>query len=146
MKSLIEAFETANLDHVPVNFSAFTDTSAISSVLKQYLRRLPNPLISFDSYEAFIGTSAIPDSSIRVRVLKDVLRDLPQSHYQTLKTLLSHLHKVSTYSEKNLMTSKNLAVVLGPTIVWDQAGQKEIQDMHDKTACIQFCIEHAGDL
>lgn len=147
MKALIEAFESANLeDGEAVDFTLFTDIPAISSVLKQYLRKLPNPLISFDSYEAFIGTSAIPDPSIRVRVLKDVLRNLPVSHYQTLKSLLCHLNKISHHATRNLMTSRNLAVVLGPTIVWDPLGAKEMQDMHVKTDCIQLCIEHADEL
>lgn len=143
MKALIEAFETANLANNSVDFTNFQDISAITSVMKQYLRRLPIPLINFDAYEPFLGTSAIPDSGIRIRAVQDVLRDLPPPHYHTLRALFRHLLTVSQHSDKNLMTTKNLAVVLGPTVIWDQAGDKEITDMHDKNSCIQFCIEHA---
>lgn len=143
MKALIEAFETANCESNAVDFTSFQDISAITSVLKQYLRRLPIPLINFDAYEPFLGTSAIPDPGIRIRAVQDVLRDLPPPHYQTLRVLFKHLLTVSQHCDKNLMTTKNLAVVLGPTVIWDQAGDKEISDMHDKNSCIQFCIEHA---
>lgn len=145
MKNLIDAFEAANLDHSTVDFTNFQDISAITSVLKQYLRRLPIPLINFDAYEPFLGTSAIPNSAIRVRAVQDVLRDLPPAHYHTLKVLFKHLLQVSKHADVNLMTTKNLAVVLGPTVIWDQAGNKEISDMYDKNSCIQFCIEHADE-
>lgn len=145
MKLLIEAFEQANRTGDTVDFEDFNDISSITSVLKQYLRKLPNPLISYDSYEAFLGTAAIPDDEIRVRAVKDVLRDLPQAHYHTIRAVFAHLHIVSLSSASNLMTSKNLAVVLGPSVIWDQVGDKEISDMHLKTSCIQFCIDHAQD-
>lgn len=145
MKSLIEVFESANVDGESADLTSF-DIPAITSVLKQYLRKLPVPLICFDAYEPFLGTAAIPDAAIRVRATKDVLRDLPQVHYQTLRTLFKHLLVVSRHHENNLMTTKNLAVVLGPSILWDYTGEKEISDMFDKNSCVQFCIEHADAL
>ncbi|CCG83347.1 Beta-chimaerin [Taphrina deformans PYCC 5710] len=146
MKSLIESFEMSNAEGEAISVPTFTDISAITSVLKQYLRKLPIPLITFDNYEPFIGTSAIPSPAVRVRAVKDVLRDLPGPHYETLRVLFKHLQAVSRHCDKNLMTSKNLAVVLGPSIIWDPAGGKEILDMHDKNSCIQFCIDHAEEL
>ena len=146
MKNLIEAFEAANFAHEAVDFANFKDISAITSVLKQYLRRLPVPLITFNSYEPFISTSAFPDPEVRLRAVRDILRNLPGPHYQTLRTLFNHFQLVSQHSDKNLMTAKNLAVVLGPTVIWDQSGSKEITDMHDKNQSIQFLIENAARL
>lgn len=146
MKSLIEAFEIANSEGDTINIPGFLDISAITSVLKQYLRKLPVPLVTFDNYEPFIGTSAIPNTTIRIRAVKEVLCDLPECHQETLRAVLRHLQLVSRHAAKNLMTTKNLAVVLGPSIIWDHAGEKEIIDMHDKNSCIQFCIEHAEEL
>lgn len=146
MKSLVEAFEIANAEGDTINIPNFIDNSAITSVLKQYLRKLPIPLITFDNYEPFIGTSAIPNAAVRVRAVKEVLRDLPECHYETVRAVFKHLNLVAQHSGANLMTTKNLAVVLSPSIIWDQVGEKEISDMHDKNACIQFCIEHADAL
>lgn len=146
MKNLTDAFEAANLTGDLVDFEHFNDISAITSVLKQYLRRLPVPLITFSAYEPFISTSAFPETEVRLRAVRDILRSLPAPHYQTLKVLFSHFSLVSQYSSRNLMTAKNLAVVLGPTVIWDQAGVKEISDMQEKNKSVQFLIENAARL
>ncbi|ORY86801.1 hypothetical protein BCR37DRAFT_125464 [Protomyces lactucae-debilis] len=152
MKSLVEAFEQSSSDvygtqsPVTVDFDKFDDINAITSVLKQYLRKLPVPLIRFEAYEGFIGTSAIPDPDIRIRAVTDVLKDLPGAHFETIRFLFRHLQKVTSHAGKNLMTARNLAVVLGPTVIWDHSGEKEMHDMQAKNQSIQFLIEQAHRL
>jgi hypothetical protein len=152
MKLLVEAFEQSSSEvigtqaPVSVDFERFDDINAITSVLKQYLRKLPVPLIRFEAYEGFLGTSAIPDPDIRIRAVVDVLKDLPAPHFETIRFLFQHLQKVTTYAKSNLMTSRNLAVVLGPTVIWDLSGEKEMNDMQAKNQSIQFLIEQAHRL
>lgn len=38
---------------------------------------------------------------------------LPKDHYNTLRTLMLHLHRVTQHASVNLMTSQNLGVVFG---------------------------------
>jgi hypothetical protein len=40
------------------------------------------------------------------------------------------------------MTSRNLAVVFAPTLMWDLTGEREMNDMHSKNNAIQFLIDH----
>lgn len=141
MKTLIEAFENARPEEI--DLIKFDDVCAITSVMKQYLRKLPVPLITFDVYESFVQTSAIPDISVRIRATRDIFESLPPTHLATLRVLCKHLKLVAEYQTQNLMSPRNLAVVLGPTILWDESGAREMTDMHSKNSGIQFIIEHA---
>lgn len=42
-----------------------------------------------------------------------LLKELPKDHYNTLRTLMLHLNRVTGHSGVNLMTSQNLGVVFG---------------------------------
>jgi hypothetical protein len=42
-----------------------------------------------------------------------LLKELPKEHYDTLRTLMLHLNRVTAVSSVNLMTSQNLGVVFG---------------------------------
>lgn len=40
------------------------------------------------------------------------------------------------------MTTRNLAVVFAPTLMWHVDSDREMQDMHEKNNAIQFLIEN----
>ncbi|KAF8426889.1 hypothetical protein EV426DRAFT_424875 [Tirmania nivea] len=42
----------------------------------------------------------------------------------------------------NQMTTRNLAVVFAPTLMWHIDSDREMQDMHEKNNAIQFLIEN----
>lgn len=46
-----EAFDLTDSD-------AFNDISSVTSVLKNYFRMLPNPLLTFGMHEAFVGAGS----------------------------------------------------------------------------------------
>lgn len=62
-----------------------------------------------------------PHVSIEVnRILlksKDLLRQLPASHFNSLHYLIAHLRRVVDHAEENKMNSKNLGVIFGPTLI-----------------------------
>ncbi|XP_067846055.1 rho GTPase-activating protein 29 isoform X2 [Heptranchias perlo] len=113
----------------------------ISNVLKLYLRQLPEPLISFRLYNEFIGlakeshnVSDEDDGKPNIltahkkwstnigikRILfkvKDLLRQLPQTNYNTLQYLINHLHRVAEKEEENKMSASNLGIIFGPTLI-----------------------------
>ena len=53
MKQIQEEFERGD----DVQFTQDLDICTVTSVLKQYLRNLPNPLITYEVYDRFIETS-----------------------------------------------------------------------------------------
>jgi len=54
MRQIQDEFERGD----DVQFSPDLDICSVTSVLKQYLRNLPNPLITFEVYDRFIETSS----------------------------------------------------------------------------------------
>ncbi|XP_021168625.2 rho GTPase-activating protein 23 isoform X2 [Fundulus heteroclitus] len=93
------------------------DLNVISSLLKSFLRKLPEPLFTDDKYNDFIDANRIEDAEDRLKTMKKLICDLPDYYYHTLKFLVGHLKRVADHSEKNKMEPRNLALVFGPTLV-----------------------------
>jgi len=75
-KAITQAFERGDYDAFDLQDSkAFNDICSITSVLKNYFRALPNPLLTFELHEAFVQ-AACQSSSCS---LKTVSSDLPKS-------------------------------------------------------------------
>ncbi len=91
----------------------FNDICSVTSVLKSYLRSLPNPLLTFVLHDEFIFASSIQDPVHRSAKYADLVKQLPTEHYYTLRILMLHLHRVQEHHEENLMTARNLGVVFG---------------------------------
>ncbi|KAL6881250.1 RhoGAP domain-containing protein [Trichoderma novae-zelandiae] len=118
------------------------DITAVTSVLKQYFRKLPNPLLTFDIYEKVLESNSIIDEAERCSYLHKVFTSMPQSHRDCLEFLMFHLHRVAIREPENLMSPKNLAVVFAPTIMRDLSIEREMTDMHNKNLAVQFVIEN----
>ncbi|XP_013908436.1 PREDICTED: rho GTPase-activating protein 21 isoform X4 [Thamnophis sirtalis] len=93
------------------------DLNVISSLLKSFLRKLPEPLFTNERYSAFIDANRKEDPVERLKTLKSLIHDLPEHHFETLKFLCAHLKSVAEHSEENKMEPRNLAIVFGPTLV-----------------------------
>lgn len=125
----------------------FNDLSAVTSVLKNYFRELPNPLLTFDLYDDFINAVGSkqepPAKAIHMAKLVSML---PRQHYCTLKNLILHLHRVQEGSAENRMTARNLGVVFGPTLMRSNDPTQEFAHMGGKAMTIEYFIDHALEL
>lgn len=137
--NICEAFASQDSSRIESALEA-GDIAGTAGVLKQYLRRLPDPVITFDSYNDFIKVGGSTDK------LRAVIHRLPPAHHDTLKAVMLHLHTVSEQNQRNLMTSKNLAVVFAPTLARDPGGDREMIDMHARNEVTQLMIDHANEL
>ncbi|XP_061852433.1 rho GTPase-activating protein 21 isoform X3 [Colius striatus] len=102
---------------IDVHDDKWRDLNVISSLLKSFFRKLPEPLFTNDKYADFIDANRKEDPVERLKTLKRLIHDLPEHHYETLKFLSAHLKTVAENSEKNKMEPRNLAIVFGPTLV-----------------------------
>ncbi|KAF5719250.1 rho GTPase activator Rga [Fusarium mundagurra] len=122
------------------------DITAVTSVLKQYFRKLPIPLLTFDVYERVLESNAIVDETERSDHLRKTFASMPQRHRDCLEFLMFHLARVAQREPENLMSPKNLAVVFAPTIMRDTSLEREMTDMHAKNLAIQFVIENSNTI
>ncbi|EDN96397.1 hypothetical protein SS1G_01323 [Sclerotinia sclerotiorum 1980 UF-70] len=122
------------------------DITAVTSVLKQYFRKLPVPLLTFDVYDRVLESISIEDNAERCAHLRNTVNMLPPKHRDCLEFLIFHLVRVAKRESENLMTPKNLAVVFAPTIMRDHSIDREMTDMHAKNQAVQFVIENSYDI
>lgn len=93
------------------------DVNVVSSLLKMFFRKLPDPLFTMEMYSTFIEASKIEQPAKRLEALRRLVRDLPEIHQETLKYLIKHLCNIADNSNTNKMEVRNLAIVFGPTLV-----------------------------
>ncbi|KAJ3571769.1 hypothetical protein NP233_g3538 [Leucocoprinus birnbaumii] len=124
----------------------FNDICSVTSVLKNYFRSLPNPLLTFELYAQFVQGVTIKDSALRDRTLADLVKQLPSEHYYTLRSLMIHLHHVHERNDKNLMNARNLGVVFGPTLIRSPDPGAEFSDMAQRALFVEWLVEHTPQL
>ncbi|KAK4697358.1 Rho-type GTPase-activating protein 1/2, partial [Lecanoromycetidae sp. Uapishka_2] len=134
------------------------DISAVTSTLKQYFRKLPTPLITYEVYDKLLEAFPIPNQDIdpshpahpanpnnhnyRISSMRHALNELPSHHKDTLEVLIFHLARVVEQQAENLMTSTNVAVVFAPTVMRPESLAREMQDTQAKNSAVQFLIEN----
>jgi hypothetical protein len=122
------------------------DIHAVTSALKQYFRKLPTPLITYDVYEKIIDSGEITPDPTRVDHLRKCLQELPRVHRDVLEFLLFHLKRVVEREKDNLMTSQNVAVVFAPTIMRPESLAREMSDVQKKNEVMKFLVENCQDV
>uniref|UniRef100_A0A8D1UN09 Rho GTPase-activating protein 44 n=1 Tax=Sus scrofa TaxID=9823 RepID=A0A8D1UN09_PIG len=97
------------------------DPHAIAGALKSYLRELPEPLMTFELYDEWIQASNIQEQDKRLQALWNACEKLPRANHNNIRYLIKFLSKLSEYQDINKMTPSNMAIVLGPNLLWPQA-------------------------
>lgn len=122
------------------------DIHAVTSALKQYFRKLPTPLITFEIYEKIIDSGEITNTPARVELLQKALQELPRVHRDVLEFLVFHLKRVVERQDENLMTSQNVAVVFAPTIMRPESLAREMTDVQKKNDVLKFLVDNCQDI
>ena len=138
------------------------DIHAVTSALKQYFRKLPTPLITYDVYDSLLEAGALSNIGVsedddkdssktkaliraatdkQVLALRSAVSDLPEHHRNCLEYLVLHLRRVMKSKDENLMTSLNLAVVFAPTIMRPSSIEREMSDMLAQRTAVQALLD-----
>ncbi|KAF5901829.1 rho GTPase-activating protein 44 isoform X5, partial [Clarias magur] len=94
------------------------DPHAIAGALKSYLRELPEPLMTLHLYDEWIQASNIQDMDKRLQALLAACEKLPTVNLNNFRYLIKFLAKLTEYQDANKMTPGNIAIVLGPNLLW----------------------------
>ncbi|XP_016429568.1 rho GTPase-activating protein 24-like isoform X1 [Sinocyclocheilus rhinocerous] len=123
VKELQEAFDAGEKP----SFDSSTDVHTVASLLKLYLRELPEPLVPFSRYEEFLvcGKRISSDREKGLEDLRSLLYELPVANFNLLKYICQFLNDVQSYSNVNKMSIQNLATVFGPNILRPKAEDPE---------------------
>jgi len=161
VKAIQAGFER---DHVTPGYDIADpdlDIHAVTSVLKQYLRRLPTPLITWEVYDGLLEAATVEcmGDDERAAGIRTCVAKLPHAHRDTLELLVEHLVRVMEREAENLvgstamrgvplanvpftqMTPTNLAVVFAPTIMRPESVEREMSDIQAQRQAVQCLLE-----
>jgi len=127
------------------------DISNVTSVLKLWLRELPEPLLTMQLHQGFLDAAKIENDRLRHIRLHERVNDLPDPNYATLKYFMGHLHKIVQHEAQNAMSIGNLAIVFGPTLFPPTAahgvnGQDGLVGATIQNKAIETILEHYTDI
>ncbi|XP_041634069.1 rho GTPase-activating protein 15 isoform X3 [Cheilinus undulatus] len=104
--------EKLNLDA-----SDWEDIHVITGALKLFFRELPEPLVPFGFFTDIVETIKMSDYLEKVHRLKCLVLNMPPPNHDTLKFMCRHLRRVLEHSDTNRMTTQNIGIVFGPTLM-----------------------------
>ncbi|KAM7119328.1 rho GTPase-activating protein 18 isoform 3-T4 [Ciconia maguari] len=87
-----------------------------ASLLKLFIRELPQPLLTVEYLKAFQDVQNLPTKKQQLQALNLLVLLLPEANRDTLKVLLEFLQRVIDHRDKNKMTLKNVAMVMAPNL------------------------------
>ncbi|XP_046844977.1 rho GTPase-activating protein 8-like isoform X3 [Xenia sp. Carnegie-2017] len=117
VKSYTEKFNRGEV----VEFSEEEEVHVAAVLLKKFLRDLHEPLLTYRLYDDVIRIHGLQEED-RLEEIKKVLRNsLPSQNFVVLKYIMVFLSEVVSNSDKNKMDSKNLAIVIGPNLIWSES-------------------------
>ena len=70
-------------------------------LLKQFLREMPEPLLTFDAHDSILNASYLQDEDERLQEALAILKSLPQINFDLFERLIFHLARVTLYEEHN---------------------------------------------
>ncbi|KAL1914354.1 uncharacterized protein VTP21DRAFT_8993 [Calcarisporiella thermophila] len=104
------------------------DSHTVSTLLKTYLRELPEPIIPSQFISKFNDTATLfynsathdevagSSSSNTLDDLANLVSSLPPANFHILAYVCNHLRRVASHSEHNKMTTSNLSLIFCPTL------------------------------
>ncbi|XP_044280671.1 rho GTPase-activating protein 18 isoform X2 [Varanus komodoensis] len=99
-----------------------------ASLLKLFIRELPQPLLTVEYLKAFQDVQKLPKKKQQLQALNLLVLLLPEVNRDTLKALLEFLQRVIDHRDENKMNLKNVAMVMTPNLfMFHGLGYKTIE-------------------
>uniref|UniRef100_A0A3Q4MAC8 Rho GTPase activating protein 9 n=1 Tax=Neolamprologus brichardi TaxID=32507 RepID=A0A3Q4MAC8_NEOBR len=112
LRFLVNHEEKLNLDE-----SEWEDIHVITGALKLFFRELPEPLVPYGFFTDIVETVKMSDYMDKIDRLKCLVLNMPPPNHDTLQFMCRHLKRVLENSETNRMTTQNIGIVFGPTLM-----------------------------
>lgn len=109
IKEIKEMFDTGKQVVLDDSFNP----NDVACILKEYLRSLPEPLLTRELYSGFLAASKIKESEQKLHVVRCLTCLLPVPNRDTLQVLLKLLDKVRTYSIPIVKCTESSSITVG---------------------------------
>nr|BAN20700.1 conserved hypothetical protein [Riptortus pedestris] len=115
IKSRVQQVRKMYNNHEPVSLKDF-DLPVATSLLKQFLRELPEPVLTTDLVSKFEEAGAMKEVTARGAKLRELLELLPSCNRALLGWLLKHLDDVAAHEKYNKMNAQSISVTISPLL------------------------------
>lgn len=88
----------------------------LAALMKQFLRELPQPLLTNEWVEAFVVVGKIDDDAKKRQLLNYLVLALSDVHRDCLKRLLLFLDRVVEHEQRNKMCLSSVATIMAPNL------------------------------
>ncbi|WKY16676.1 hypothetical protein Q1695_001368 [Nippostrongylus brasiliensis] len=92
------------------------DPHSVCSVLKSYLRELPDPLLTHRLHNEWVNASKLEEEA-KLQAFERCIGELPACHRHNLTYLINFLSEMLQYQDQTSMNCGNLAIVFGPNLL-----------------------------
>lgn len=108
LKAAYDREESPNLEEYEPN--------TVASLLKQYLRDLPENLLTKELMPRFEEACGRSTESEKVQEFQRLLKELPECNYLLISWLIVHMDHVIAKELETKMNIQNISIVLSPTV------------------------------
>eukprot|EP01119_Soliformovum_irregulare_P016698 TRINITY_DN4874_c0_g1_i3.p1 TRINITY_DN4874_c0_g1~~TRINITY_DN4874_c0_g1_i3.p1 ORF type:complete len:1171 (-),score=313.30 TRINITY_DN4874_c0_g1_i3:15-3527(-) len=122
-----------------VDLRTNTDPHTIAGLMKAWLRELPQPIFTFEFYDAFKWAMVMKEE-YRIYCLRKVLSRLPPGNKAILNRIFGLLHEVIGHADVNKMTATNLAIIFAPSLFKSKDEKDFLADQVDARLIIEAMI------
>ncbi|KAF2351278.1 Rho GTPase-activating protein domain [Trinorchestia longiramus] len=125
-----------------------TNITAVAALFKEFLRSLPDALLCSQFYDEWLEIPRLP--TVRDQISQTLLlcSRLPRANLLLLQHFLCILHHIARRSSQNMMPPSNLAVCVGPSLLWPVNPSLAFNTESSKQApsVMEFLIERFGEV
>ncbi|KAK4304536.1 hypothetical protein Pmani_023513 [Petrolisthes manimaculis] len=125
-----------------VDFSE-TPIHVRATILKFFLRELPEPLLTFECYDPLLRATELQDPDDQLQTIYGIIKDIPKLNYDLLERLVFHMVRVAQQEEYNRMSANALAIVFAPCILRSQRSQTvqdSLNDIAKQTTVVELIV------
>ncbi|XP_064595875.1 ralA-binding protein 1-like [Liolophura sinensis] len=92
------------------------EPNVVASLLKQFLRELPEPVLTTSLMAKFEEASTLKTDAKRLEAFRKLLEELPLCNRLLLSWMIVHMTHIIEHQAQNKMSLQNVSIVLSPTM------------------------------
>ncbi|XP_039510094.1 rho GTPase-activating protein 15 isoform X3 [Pimephales promelas] len=135
---------SVNHERLDLDDPQWDDIHVITGALKLFFRELPEPLIPYGFFHDIVETVKLSSYPEKVERLKLLVISMPPPNHDTLSHMIRHLKRVKERSDCNRMTTQNIGIVFGPTLMRpeNEGGNMAVNMLYQNQAIELLLSEH----
>ena len=113
LKSSLQKFKLLFNKRYPVDLKG-QNPHLLADLLKEFLRQLPEPLLTFEAYPKWLFSSTINEEQLKLAYMRSLLASLPPPNLALAEYLVNFFVIAHSFRETNQLTIDNLTTLFGP--------------------------------